>query len=86
MFFKYPLAPVQRIGHKNTRLHVGDSEETVVIIQVSSADSSPYVCAQGFQEAIDLDAVGENSDRIYGWMDTWLSGKDTSEDSIHVWG
>lgn len=86
MFFKYPLAPVQRIGHKNTRLHVGDSKETVEIIQVSSADSYRYICAEGVQEVVDLDAVRENSDRIYGWMDTWLSGKGMSEDSIHVWG
>lgn len=67
---------MQRTGHKNTRLHVGDSEETVVIIQGSSADSSRYVCAEGVQEVVDLDAVGEKDDRIYGWRDTWLLGKD----------
>lgn len=86
MFFKYPLVPVQRISHKNTRLHVGDSEEIVEIIQGNSADSSRYVCAEVVQEVVDLDAVGEKRDGIYGWRDTWLLGKDMLEDSIHVWG
>lgn len=64
VFFKYPLALVQRIGHKNTRLHLGASEETVEIIQVSSVDSPRYGYAEGIQEVVDLDAVGENGDRI----------------------
>lgn len=44
-------------------------------------------CAEGVQEGIDLDAVGESVDGICSWVgNTWLSGKDEQEDKVRVWG